>query len=109
MDGLSIKNSDLMIKSGRTSSEMRNDRMNADAGAVDGSKSFADTLKDAVGSVNELSHAADVQQQKLATGETKNIPEVMIATEKAQIAFKLLMQVRNKVIDAYQEIMKMQV
>ncbi len=109
MDGLSIKNSDLLMKTGRTSSEIRNDRVNEDAGAIGGGKSFADTLKDAVGSVNELSQAADVQQQKLATGETKNIPEVMIATEKAAVAFKLLMQVRNKVIDAYQEIMKMQV
>ena len=109
MDGLSIKNSDLLIKSGRTTSEMRNDRMNEEAGAIGETKSFADTLKDAVGSVNQLSQAADIQVQKLATGETKNIPEVMIATEKAAVAFKLLMQVRNKVIDAYQEIMKMQV
>lgn len=109
MDGLSIKNSDLLIKTGRTASEIRNDRVNTDAGAIGGGKSFADTLKDAVGSVNELSHEANVLQQKLATGETKNIPEVMIATEKASVSFKLLMQVRNKVIDAYQEIMKMQV
>lgn len=109
MDGLSIKNSDLLLKTGRTTSELRNDKMNSDAGAVQGGKSFADTLKDAVGSVNELAQQADVMQQKLATGETKNIPEVMIATEKSAVAFKLLMQVRNKVIDAYQEIMKMQV
>ena len=47
--------------------------------------------------------------EKLATGETKNIPEVMVAAEKADIALKLMVQVRNKMIDAYQEIMKMQV
>jgi flagellar hook-basal body complex protein FliE len=111
MDGLTIANSASILHTGRTASEVRNDRMNADA--VDSkdndSKSFADTLKDAVGTVNELSKTADVQMQKLATGETKNIPEVMIANEKAMIAFKLMTQVRNKIIEAYQEVMKMQV
>lgn len=111
MDGLTVSNSDLLLKTGRTTSEIRNDQINRDS--VDGSsadvKSFADTLKDAVNSVNEISQEADVQMQKLATGETKNIPEVMIAAEKASVAFKLLSQVRNKIIDAYQEVMKMQV
>jgi len=111
MDGLTVSNSNTLLQTGKTVSEMRNDRINADA--IDSSdqvtKSFADTLSDAVNKVNEVSREADVQMQKLATGETKNIPEVMIATEKASIAFKLLTQVRNKMIDAYQEIMKMQV
>ena len=47
--------------------------------------------------------------QKLATGKAESIPDVMIAAEKADIALRLMLQVRNKVIDAYQEIMKMQV
>lgn len=113
MDGLTVSNSDLMLRTGKTESQMRNDRINAEsaaaAGQTDNNKSFADTLKDAVGSVNQLSQEANVQIQKLATGETKNIPEVMIAAEKASVAFKLMTQVRNKIIDAYQEIMKMQV
>jgi flagellar hook-basal body complex protein FliE len=111
MDGLTVSNSNTLLRTGHTESQMRNDKINADS--VDspsvGIKSFADTLSDAVEKVNEMSIAADVQMQKLATGETKNIPEVMIAAEKASIAFKLLTQVRNKMIDAYQEIMKMQV
>ena len=74
-----------------------------------GEKSFADTLKEAVGSVNQMQNAADIATQKLATGKTDNIPEVMIATEKADIAFKLMVQVRNKIIEAYQDVMKMQV
>ena len=111
MDGLTVSNSQNLLRTGRTESQMRNDEVNA--GAVDnadsGIKSFADTLTDAVGKVNELSKEADVQMQKLATGETKNVAEVMISTEKASVAFKMLTQVRNKIIDAYQEIMKMQV
>jgi len=72
-------------------------------------KSFADTLKEAIGSVNELQTQANKAAQDLATGRTDNIQEVMIASEKADIALKLMVQVRNKIIDAYQEVMKMQV
>ncbi len=111
MDGLTVSNSETMLRTGKTASEMRNDRINSDAigQSRENIKSFADTLSEAVGKVNELSHDANIQIQKLATGENKNIPEVMIAAEKASVAFKLLTQVRNKIIDAYQEVMKMQV
>lgn len=111
MDGLTVSNSDLMLKTGRTETQLRNDRINKDSlvGTNPAEKTFADTLKEAVSSVNQLSKEADVQIQKLATGETKNIPEVLIAAEKSSVAFKLLAQVRNKMIDAYQEVMKMQV
>ncbi len=77
--------------------------------SISGQKSFADTLNDAIGSVNQLQKASDKGMQDLATGRTDNIADVMIATEKADIALKLMVQVRNKIIDAYQEVMKMQV
>jgi len=110
MDGLTVSNSDLLLKTGKTESQLRNDRINAEALSGQGEiRSFADTLKDAVQTVNTLSKESNIQIQKLATGETKNIPEVMIAAEKSSVAFKLMSQVRNKIIDAYQEIMKMQV
>jgi flagellar hook-basal body complex protein FliE len=113
MDGLTVSNAEYMLRTGKTDSQIRNDRINEQSAAAAGTssdvKSFADTLKDAVGSVNQLSKEANVQIQKLATGETKNIPEVMIAAEKSSVAFKLMTQVRNKIIDAYQEVMKMQV
>jgi flagellar hook-basal body complex protein FliE len=78
-----------------------------DANKTEGS-SFADTLNQAVDKVNDLQKNADVKMQQLATGETNNIPEVMMAVEKADIAMKLMMSVRNKVVEAYQEVMKMQ-
>ena len=109
MDGLTISDSNNLLKTGNTASQIRNEKINREAGATGEVKSFADTLKDAVENVNELSHESNIQIQKLATGETKNIPEVMIAAEKSSVAFKLLTQVRNKIIDAYQEVMKMQV
>lgn len=71
--------------------------------------SFVDTLKEAINNVNSLQKVADTKMQELATGRSQNIHETMIATEKADLALRLMVQVRNKVIDAYQEIMKMQV
>ncbi|MBX9769565.1 MAG: flagellar hook-basal body complex protein FliE [Bdellovibrionales bacterium] len=71
--------------------------------------SFSDTLKDAIHSVNDLQKDADTKVQNLATGKSQNLHETMIATEKADIALRLMVQVRNKIIDAYQEVMKMQV
>lgn len=114
MDGLTISNSDSLLERSQTLSEARQNKINSEfsAGSVsesDGAKSFADTLKDAVENVNQTQKEADVQMQKLATGKAESIPDVMIAAEKADIALRLMLQVRNKVIDAYQEIMKMQV
>jgi flagellar hook-basal body complex protein FliE len=78
------------------------------SGSISG-ESFADSLKKAVHSVDSLQKDADVKMQELTTGKSQNIHETMIAAEKADIALKLMVQVRNKIIEAYNEIMKMQV
>ena len=52
---------------------------------------------------------ADHALQQLALGETSNIHHVMIALEEARLSFELALQVRNKVLEAYQEVMRMQV
>jgi len=70
---------------------------------------FGDLFKKAVESVNTMQHEAGRMQEGVANGEDVNIHQAVIASEKAGLSFKLLMQVRNKVIDAYQEIMRMQV
>ncbi|QSV46355.1 flagellar hook-basal body complex protein FliE [Geobacter benzoatilyticus] len=59
--------------------------------------------------VNELQAQSDSAIQSLATGESQGLHEVMIAMEKSSIAFQFLGQVRNKAIDAYNEVMRMQV
>lgn len=111
MDGLTISNAEGLLETGRTLSEQRTAKINKDAGipTAGGGKTFAETLKDAVQNVNQIQKEADVAMQKLATGENKNIAEVMVVTEKADIAMKLMVQVRNKIIEAYHEVMKMQV
>ncbi|MCM2280743.1 MAG: flagellar hook-basal body complex protein FliE [Bdellovibrionaceae bacterium] len=110
MDGLTIRQSQGLLETGKTASELKTQPFdNKPASLTSGEKSFADTLKEAVQSVNTLQKQADVKAQELATGKTDNIQDVMMASEKADIALRLMVNVRNKIIDAYQEVMKMQV
>ena len=71
--------------------------------------SFADTLSESLDKVNDLQKEADVAIEDFATGKTRNIHETMIAVNKADLAFRLTMQVRNKIVEAYQEVMRTQV
>ncbi|SHJ81426.1 flagellar hook-basal body complex protein FliE [Malonomonas rubra DSM 5091] len=73
-----------------------------------GSK-FADALKDSIGQVNQAQLGADRAAEQIAAGETKNLHEAMIKLEEADISLRLMVQVRNKAVEAYQEIMRMQV
>ena len=66
-------------------------------------------LGELVNKVNDLQLHADREIQQLSTGESKGLHEVMLAVEKSGIAFQFLTQVRNKALEAYQEIMRMQV
>jgi flagellar hook-basal body complex protein FliE len=62
-----------------------------------------------VGAVNTSIVNAEQQVAQLATGETQSLHEVMIHLEEAKLSFQLLAQVRNRLLDAYQEVMRMQV
>lgn len=73
------------------------------------SQTFGDFLAHSISKVNALQQDADVAMQRLASGDSKNMHETLILAEKAEIAFKQMNQVRMKVIDAYKEIMRMQV
>jgi flagellar hook-basal body complex protein FliE len=76
-------------------------------GEVDGS--FAGIIKQAMNDVNQAKLEADRAIHELATGDKKDIHQTMIALEKAEVSFQLMMQVRNKIVSAYEEIMRMQV
>ena len=73
-----------------------------------GTQSFEEALKSAVGGVEQLHTNAQEQVTQLAEGDRHDIHSVMIAVEKADVAFQLMMQVRNKIVNAYQEVSKMQ-
>ncbi|MBE3592681.1 MAG: flagellar hook-basal body complex protein FliE [Thermoanaerobacter sp.] len=68
---------------------------------------FSDFLKEAFNKVNDLQLTAMKNDQKLVTGEIDDINQVMIDAAKADIALQLTIQIKNKVLEAYQEIMRM--
>ena len=69
---------------------------------------FAETLGGALQKVDQMQVDADVQAEKVAMGGG-NLHEMSLALEKADVSMRLAMKVRNKLIDAYQEIMRMSV
>jgi len=71
--------------------------------------SFADTLAKSIEEVNHLQKEADLAIEKLASGESQNVHGAMLAVNKADTALRMTMQVRNKIVEAYQEVMRMQV
>jgi flagellar hook-basal body complex protein FliE len=72
-------------------------------------KDFRSVLLDSLDEVNRLQTEADQGVQKLLTGEADNVAEVMAAVNKAGIAFDLLMEVRNKLVESYHEIQQMRI
>lgn len=72
-------------------------------------QSFGDALKESMNEVNNLQLDADKSIEAMVSGENKDIHGTMIALSKADLAFRMTVQVRNKVLDAYQEVMRMQV
>ncbi len=71
--------------------------------------SFGDVLKEMVSEVNKTQIEADEAIARVELDNSASIHEAIIALEKANISFRAMMQVRNKIVDAYQEIMRMQV
>ena len=75
----------------------------------DAPATFAGLLDEAVGRLRELQKDSDQELLKLLSGEPVELHRVMLAGEKAALASQLMMSIRNKVVDAYQEVMRMQV
>ena len=71
--------------------------------------SFQKALSEALQQVNNLRVEADDASAKLAAGEPVDLHDVLLANEHASLAFQLTVQVRNKLMDAYQEVMRMPV
>lgn len=73
------------------------------------SVSFSDFLNGAIQQVSDLQNQSDQLNEDFALGKTDNIHQVMIAAEKADMALQFTVQIRNKILDAYSEIMRMPV
>ncbi len=75
----------------------------------DKESSFMDLLKNGLQEVNDASKDADKKSMDLASGKSSNIHETMLAVTKAELGFNMMVQMRNKAIESYQEVMRMQV
>lgn len=75
---------------------------------ADTSEGFGGVMKAALQQVNQLGNGAEQQIGSLLKGGNVDMSTVMMSVEKADVAFQLMLQVRNKVVNAYQEIEKMQ-
>ncbi len=72
-------------------------------------KNFGAYLADSLNQVNDLQKKAEQASIDLATGKIEDISQVVIAAEKAAVALQLTIQIRNKMLESYQEMMRMQV
>jgi flagellar hook-basal body complex protein FliE len=70
---------------------------------------FSTFLKDAINEVNSAQNTSDAMTEKLVKGEKVDLHEVMISAEKASVTLLTTIEIRNKVVEAYQEVMRMQV
>lgn len=70
---------------------------------------FGQWLAQQIGLLNQQVTSADMEVRRLALGEAGNIHEVMMRLEAAKLSFELAVQVRNRVLEAYQEILRMQI
>lgn len=72
-------------------------------------KPFEEVLTEAIGEVQRLQTEADSTIKSLVAGEIKDVSDAIVAVEKADVAFQTMMVVRNKIVAAYEEVMRMQV
>jgi len=78
-------------------------------GAPEEGTRFGALLKDAISTVNDLSKQSNREVEKIITGETDDLHTAVIAMQRADVSFQMMMQVRNKIVQAYQEVLRMPV
>lgn len=93
-------NPNLQVPEIRRPREMERDKASAN---------FGEMLKDAISTANALQKQSDTEIEKLMTGESQDLHATLIAVQKADLTFQMMMQVRNKLVQAYQELMRTQV
>ena len=74
-----------------------------------GRPSFGEMMGNLIREVDRIQKIAEEATQKTLSGEAEDVHQVVIAMEEAQVAFRLLLEVRNKMVEAYKEIIRMQV
>jgi len=95
------------LRAGSTPGLAKTETALAPGGAEKGG--FSNLLTRAVSEIDGKMQAAKVEQTKVLTGESTNLHQAMIASQEASVAFTLMVEVRNKLVESYQELMRMQV
>lgn len=99
-----------MLTALRTTAAQASGKAAAPAAPVAGGSDFAQILQSSIDKVNETQQQANQMAEKLAAGDTsQNLHEVMIALQTASVSFQEMVQVRNKLVSAYQDVMNIQV
>ena len=82
----------------------------ADASSVSQTEqNFSDFIKNSIAEVNQAQNDGDGAIEKLYSGEAQNLHDIMISVEQADISLRMLVQIRNKALQAYEEIMRIQI
>ena len=76
--------------------------------SLDGIKPFESLLSESISGVNDLQVESDKLIERLATGDVEDISEVVLASSRAEVALRMLMEIRNKLVEAYQQISRIQ-
>lgn len=103
--------SPLAIKAYSAASELLNNPKSLDAKSKstrEATQSFAETIEESLAKVNEMQMDKSLMIQDFASGKNQNVHELMITLQKAGLAMDMTSAVRNKVMQAYQEIMRIQ-
>ncbi|MDT0147111.1 flagellar hook-basal body complex protein FliE [Priestia aryabhattai] len=80
----------------------------ASTGTGQATQQFSTFLKDSINELNNVQRASDIATEKLAKGENVELQDVMITAQKASITMQTALEIRNKAVEAYQEMMRMQ-
>jgi flagellar hook-basal body complex protein FliE len=86
-----------------------NNKISTPVTSYEAQQNFAATLKDAIAKVNDQQIQSDVLTNKLINGEDVELHEVMIGAQKASITLNATIEIRNKAVEAYQEMMRMSI
>jgi flagellar hook-basal body complex protein FliE len=86
----------------------QNPGLGTGAASAGGELGFCDLLKQALQEVNQTSVQAEDEARNLMTGQSADMHSAMLAVQKADLSFQMMMAVRSKLIDAYREVMRMQ-
>jgi flagellar hook-basal body complex protein FliE len=73
------------------------------------SSGFMDSLQHAISKANDIQLEASQATEALMTGQSQNVHQTMVALQEADVSFQLMMQIRNKLVSAYEEIQRMQI